>query len=83
MANKNQNETLLSVLKSGTTVDDYTARTVYGIKNLRARVDDLRKQGNCIYTNKNFLGEAEYRLGTPSKKLVAAAYRVFGARFFR
>jgi DNA-binding IclR family transcriptional regulator len=83
MANKNQNETLLSVLKSGTAVDDYTAHTVYGIKNLRARINDLRKQGYAIYTNKNIFGEAQYRLGTPSKKLVAAAYRVFGARFFR
>ena len=51
------------------------AQSMFGIKNVAARIDELRKEGHAIYTNsKNVNGEnvTFYRLGTPSRKVVAA-----------
>lgn len=55
------------------------AQRRFGIQNVAARIDELRQEGNCIYTNfrKNSEGKkvAYYRLGTPSKALVQAALK--------
>jgi hypothetical protein len=83
MATRNQNDVVLARLKTGGALTAYGARVFYGVRNLRARVNDLRAQGNCIYTNKNVFGRTEYRLGKPSAKVVAAAYKAFGATIFR
>jgi hypothetical protein len=51
----------------------------FGIKNPRATVSDLRFQGFAIYANKrtNKLGDTytKYRLGTPTRAVVAAGYK--------
>lgn len=52
------------------------------VANVTATVADLRKQGYCIYTNK-VRGENAYRLGTPSKAMVAIAHQLFPALFQR
>ena len=54
------------------------ARAKFGIQNVSARIEELRKEGHCIYTNKKVVDGkkvAYYRLGTPSKALVQAALR--------
>lgn len=38
------------------------ARATYGIKNLRARVCELRAAGLNVYTRKNYRGAAAYRI---------------------
>lgn len=52
------------------------ARARFGITNVAARIDELRKEGNSIYTNTKSLGDGRtvtfYRLGSPSKRIVAA-----------
>lgn len=48
-----------------------------GLRNPTASVNQLRNQGYCIYTNAN-----GYRLGTPTKRMVALASRVFGSELF-
>jgi hypothetical protein len=49
----------------------------FGIKNVSARIDELRKEGHVIYTNSRKLSDGRkinfYRLGTPSKAMVKAA----------
>lgn len=79
----NQNERLARYLSSGNTITSAQARKRFGIRNLRARVNDLRTEGFCIYTNRNNMGTATYRLGRPSRQIVATAYRIAGSVIFR
>lgn len=52
----------------------------YGVKNVRAVISKLRSEGFSIYLNKrvsSFDGETymKYRLGTPTRAVVAAGYK--------
>lgn len=74
---------LLEALKKG---EELTAGQIthrFGIKNPRATVSDLRFQGFAIYANArtNTRGDTytKYRLGTPSRAVVAAGYRAMAA----
>ena len=53
------------------------ARAKFGIQNVSARIDELRQEGHCIYTNtvhrKDGTKVKVYRLGTPTKAMVRAA----------
>ena len=53
------------------------ARSRFGIENVSARVEELRKEGHVIYTNDRTRGDGtkvkSYRLGKPTKSLVKAA----------
>ena len=53
------------------------ARARFGIQNVSARIDELRQEGHCIYTNTVKRGDGSkvksYRLGTPTKAMVKAA----------
>lgn len=53
------------------------ARARFGIQNVSARIDELRQEGNVIYTNTKTRGDgskvASYRLGKPTKAMVRAA----------
>jgi hypothetical protein len=55
------------------------ARKLFGIQNVTARIDELRQEGHCIYTNtvtKNDGSKTRvYRLGTPTKAMVRAALK--------
>ena len=55
------------------------ARARFGITNVSARIDELRQEGHCIYTNTVTRGDGTktkaYRIGTPTKALVRAALK--------
>lgn len=62
------------------------ARARFGIQNVSARVEELRQEGNVIYTNTKRRSDGSkvsvYRLGTPTKAMVRTALRAgysFGA----
>ena len=75
-----QNDRLVRYLSTGRTISVAQARSRFGIRNLRARVNDLRSEGFCVYTNR---GETTtYRMGRPSRATVAAAYQTAGSRIF-
>ncbi len=64
-------------------------QSVFGVSNPSALINDLRNEGNAIYLNTriNTNGKkvAFYRLGTPTKRMVAdgiAAIRSQGERAF-
>ena len=70
---------LLEALRSG---EQFTAAEItqrFGIKNPTATVSDLRFSGFAVYGNprKDSKGKVvtKYRLGTPSRAVVAAGYR--------
>ena len=51
-------------------------QSLFGVKNASATVDTLRKEGHAIYLNTRINSNGEkvsfYRLGTPTKRIVAA-----------
>lgn len=53
------------------------ARARFGIQNVAARIDELRQEGNVIYTNTKTRGDgskvAVYRMGKPTKAMVRTA----------
>jgi predicted ArsR family transcriptional regulator len=62
------------------------ARSRFGIANVGARIEELRAEGHCIYTNKKTLDNGKtitfYRLGKPSREMVAMAHAVLGGQAF-
>ena len=50
--------------------------------SVRSLVSKLRQDGNCIYTNVAKNGNKTYRLGKPSRSIVAAAAKAFGGSIF-
>ena len=62
------------------------ARSRFGISNVGARIEELRAEGHCIYTNKKKLSDGRtitfYRLGKPTKEMVAMAHAVLGSQAF-
>jgi predicted ArsR family transcriptional regulator len=62
------------------------ARSRFGITNVGARIEELRAEGHCIYTNKKTLDNGKtitfYRLGKPSREMVAMAHAVLGGQAF-
>ena len=72
---------MLAALKQTSGYNTFTTKQAqrrFGIQNVTARIDELRQEGNCIYTNTKVVDGkkvAYYRLGTPSKALVQAALR--------
>ena len=62
------------------------ARARFGIVNVGARIEELRAEGHCIYTNKKTLADGRrityYKLGKPTKEMVAMAHAVLGAEAF-
>ena len=61
-------------------------RSRFGITNVGARIEELRAEGHCIYTNKKTLSDGRkityYKLGRPSKAMIAAAHALLGAEAF-
>jgi len=83
---------VLAYLSKDSTYNTLTAQkmqSIFGVANPSATVNELRNEGHAIYLNTrvNANGEkvAFYRLGTPTKRVVAAgiaAIRSQGERAF-
>lgn len=77
---------LLKNLQSG---KEFTAKQIastFGIAHPASAIRHLRESGYAIYSNKAVLANGtettKYRLGTPSRKMVQIANKVFGASVF-
>jgi hypothetical protein len=79
----NQTQKILNFLSSGQTLTETQAVKMFGIQRVQARVAELREAGYAIYTNTNKSGATTYRLGTPSRAMVGAAYASLGPKFIR
>jgi hypothetical protein len=70
---------LFSALSNGERVSASQAAKRFGIKNISAEVSRVRQAGFAVYANTRKAGNGvqvtEYRIGTPSRKLVAAGYK--------
>ena len=70
---------LLEALRSGEALTAKQINARFGIANPTATVSDLRFAGFAVYANKHKdtkgRKSTKYRLGTPSRQIVAAGYR--------
>lgn len=73
-----QNERILNYLRSGKTLTVAKGFRLFGARRLAGRIAELRAEGYPIYNN-----GGSYRLGTPSRKMIATAYRVAGSSLFQ
>jgi len=65
---------ILTLLSNGESVTWKTLRRRFDLQSPRAMVDQLREEGNMVYINQSKKG-VSYRLGTPSKEIIAAGIR--------
>ena len=65
---------ILNLLSNGESVTWKTLRRRFDLRSPRAMVDQLREEGNMVYINETKKG-VSYRLGTPSKEIIAAGTR--------
>ena len=71
-------EKMLVALKQTSGYNTFSTKQAqrrFGITNVAARIDELRQEGNVIYTNTKSVDGKKvsfYRLGTPTKRQVAA-----------
>ena len=80
---KTKTQRVLNFLKNGYDLTDGQAESRFGIANMSAVASYLRKQGYAVYRNRKNTRSGEirvYRLGTPSRAVVAAGYAAIGAR---
>jgi len=81
--NTTKSQMLLEALQKGEQLTAKQIASRFGIANPTATVSDLRFGGYAIYANKrtNKRGDTftKYRLGTPSRAVVAAGYRALAA----
>jgi DNA-binding Lrp family transcriptional regulator len=78
-----QTTKLLNALQKGETFTAKEAAKRFNmpVANVSKRVYDLRSEGYCVYSNRvSGSTEVSYRIGTPSKAIVAAAFQA-GAVF--
>jgi hypothetical protein len=77
---------LLKYLESGAAVTPRQISGSFGLKNPHEAIRQLRIKGNCIYTNSATLSDGskttKYRIGKPSRRMVAIATMVAGSSVF-
>lgn len=76
---KTKQERLLEAFQKGEQMTVAQMKQRFSIANPTATVSDLRYEGFAIYANKHTDSKGrtttKYRLGTPSREIVAAGYR--------
>jgi len=76
---------LLKHLRNGKVFTAKQISASFGIAHPASTIRNLREQGYCIYANDavvNGTKVVKYRLGQPTRKMVAIANRVAGASVF-
>jgi len=78
-------ELLLTHLNKGKEFTAKQIRSSFGIQHPASAIRNLREQGYCVYANTatvNGSEVAKYRIGKPTRKMVAIANAVAGAQLF-
>jgi|TARA_R110000823_G_scaffold28160_7_gene82064 transcription initiation factor IIE alpha subunit len=84
MTTLTQTQRVINALENGAELTAKQISARYGVKNVRAVISQLRTEGYAIFLNKrvsSFDGEtySKYRLGTPTRAIVAAGYAALRA----
>jgi hypothetical protein len=78
-------ELLLTHLNKGKTFTAKQIKSSFGIAHPASAIRDLREQGYCVYSNPAVVNGSEvvkYRIGKPTRKMVALANAVAGSSVF-
>jgi cell division septation protein DedD len=79
-------DAILNALQNGEELTAAQIAARYNVAKPHNVICTLREQGYAVYLNQhtNSKGEitSKYRLGTPSRKMVAAAYAAMGSEVF-
>ena len=80
MTNVTKSAKVIAALESGVELTGKQIESRYNVGNARALISSLRMQGYPVYLNKRvstYDGEtySKYRLGTPTRSVVAAGYQ--------
>ena len=84
MTTTTKTATLIAALEDGAELTAKQINARYRVKNARALISSIRMQGYPVYLNKRvstFDGEtySKYRLGTPTRAVVAAGFRALAS----
>jgi len=82
---KNVNSQKASALKALSTGKNITSAQLSSRHNVTSTsevIRQLRSEGYAVYTNTDSNGNTSYRLGTPSRSMIAAAYNMGGSALF-
>ena len=89
---KSAKQKVLSYLSKDSEYNTLTAQkmqSVFGVANPSATINELRNEGHAIYLNSRINANGDkvsfYRLGTPTKRMIAAGIRALrenGVRAF-
>ena len=83
MANVTKSAKVIAALESGVELTGKQIESRYNVGNARALISSLRMQGYPVYLNKrtNGFGDtySKYRLGTPSRAVIAAGYQALAS----
>ena len=84
MANVTKTAKVIAALESGVELTGKQIESRYNVGNARALISSLRMQGYPVYLNKRvstYNGEtySKYRLGTPSRAVIAAGYQALAS----
>jgi len=70
---------VIAALEGGAELTGKQINARFGVKNARALISALRMQGYPVYGNQRTNGNGEtsvkYRLGTPTRSVIAAGFR--------
>lgn len=79
----NKAQRLLTALQNGDQLTNRQIESRFNVTNGRGLVHELRSNGYSVYLNRHVNSKGtetlKYRLGTPSRKIIAAGYRALGA----
>jgi hypothetical protein len=78
-------ERVIDALYNGEELTAKQIKARYGVSNPTALITNLRKEGHAVYLNhrKSATGTiAKYRVGTPTRRVVAAGYAALGVSAF-
>jgi hypothetical protein len=68
---------LLNAFMNGDQLTSKQISARFGIKNPTAAVTSLRQAGHAIYFNERKTRASSYKLGKPTRAIVAAGYKAF------
>ena len=71
-AKLSKTEKVRNLFSKGNTVTWKSLRSTFDLKSPAQMVGKLRNEGMMIYENKTSTGHVAYRVGTPSKAVIAA-----------
>ena len=70
---------IMNILNRGSSVTWTQLKTTYNLKSPRAMIDTIRRDGFCVYANKDKRGNTFYRIGKPTGAMLKAGVAKIGS----